>query len=266
MHKSVYKKLKEYYCYKGKGYEEWMLPMFLLPQGVFVADKGFNCCQTCVKMLNTSTQPYHVKLPKYAIANGAIIGDAPVKLKILNDVELVLVSIACIDKHIFTFYGGAHKSMCGWHNSCENDFEHIAGALQQIKSLSGSSTAVGCILHGPFTVYQLTKVKEQVMICPQKILKAMKWLKWNNHMYKGLAYPPRVKDLPEPIIINDSKLMELENTQIESQFEYTVICPSTNEINSTNGENMTQEAFKCQVIQNMDRSNTALVYAQMTQN
>ena len=55
LHKSVYKKLKEYYCYKGKGYEEWMLSMFLSTRGVFVADKGFNCCQTCVKMLNTST-------------------------------------------------------------------------------------------------------------------------------------------------------------------------------------------------------------------
>ena len=27
-----------------------------------------------------------------------------------KDVELALVSIACIDKHIFTFYGSAHKS------------------------------------------------------------------------------------------------------------------------------------------------------------
>ena len=31
LHKSVYKKLKEYYCYKGEGYEEWMFSMFLLP-------------------------------------------------------------------------------------------------------------------------------------------------------------------------------------------------------------------------------------------
>ena len=98
------------------------------------------------------------------------------------------------------------------------------------------------------------------MIHPQEILKAMKWLKWNNHLYKDL-HIPSIKDLPEPIIINDSKLMESENTQIESWFEYTVVFPSTNEINSTNGGNMTQEAFKCQVIQNMDRSNTVLVYA-----
>ena len=70
------------------------------------------------------------------------------------------------------------------------------------------------------------------MIRPPKILKAMKWLKQINHLYKDL-HIPSIKDLPEPIIIHDSKLVELENTQIESWFEYTVIFPSTNEINST---------------------------------
>ena len=145
---------------------------------VFVTSRSFCCRQRLQllpnlhEMLNTSTQSYCVKLLKYAIANGAIIGDAPVKLTSLNDVELVLVSIACINKHIFAFYGGAHKSMHGWHNLYENDFEHIAGALQQIISLGGGST-VGCILHGPFTEYQLSKVKEQAMIHPQEILKAM---------------------------------------------------------------------------------------------
>ena len=177
----------------------------------------------------------------------------------LNDVELALVSIARIDKHIFTFYGGAHKSMRGWHNLYKNDFKHIAGALQQIKSLGGGST-VGCILHGLFTENQYSKVREQATIYPQQILKAMKWLKKNNHLYKDL-HIPSTEDLPEPIIIDNSKLVESENTQIESRFEYTVVFPSTDDINSTNGRNMTQEAFKCQVIENMNRSNTILVHA-----
>ena len=98
------------------------------------------------------------------------------------------------------------------------------------------------------------------MIHPQEILKAMKWLKQNNHLYKNL-HIPSIDDLPTPIIIDDNRLMQSENTQIESQFEYTVIFPSTNVINSTNGGNMTQEAFKCQVIQSMDRTNTILVHA-----
>ena len=111
--------------------------------------------------------------------------------------------------------------------------EHIMGALQQIESFMGGST-VGCILHGPFTEYQHSKVREQATVCQKKILEAMEWLKKNNHLYKDL-HIPSIEDLPEPIIINDSKLMELENTQIESQFEYTVVFPSTNDIDSTNG-------------------------------
>ena len=149
--------------------------------------------------------------------------------------------------------------MRGWHNLYKNDFEHTAGALQQIESLRGEST-VGCILHGPFTEYQHSKVREQATLHPQQILKAMKWLKKNNHLYKDL-HIPSTEDLPEPIIINDSKLMESENMQIESWFEYTVVFPSTDDIDSTNGGNMTQEAFKCQVIENIDRSNTILVHA-----
>ena len=92
-----------------------------------------------------------VKLPKYAIANGAIIGDAPVKLTSLNDIKLALVSIARINKHIFTFYGGAHKSMRGWHNLYKNNFEHIVGALQQIESLRGGSSY--CWMHSLWPIY-----------------------------------------------------------------------------------------------------------------
>ena len=133
--------------------------------------------------------------------------------------------------------------MGSWHNLYENNFEHITGALQQIEMLGGGNT-VGCILHRLFTKYPHSKVKEQVMICPQEILKAMKWLKQYNHLYRHL-HIPRVEELPEPIIINNSKLVESENSQIESFFECMVVFPVTDEIDSTNGGNMTQEAFKC---------------------
>ena len=154
--------------------------------------------------------------------------------------------------------------MRGWHNLYENDVEHIAGALQQIETFGGGNT-IACILQGPFTAYQQTKVREQVMIRPQKILKAMEWLKQNNHLYSNL-HIPTLEELPKPIIIDDSNLVESENTQIESRFEYTVVFPATEEIDTTNGGNMTQDAFKCQVLQNMERSNTISVYSRSTQN
>jgi hypothetical protein len=82
-------------------------------------------------------------------------------------------------KHVFTYYGGAHKSMRGWHNLYENDVENMFG---------GGKT-VACILQGPFTQYQLSEVKEQTMIRPVFVLKAMRWLKRNNRVYRELRIP-----------------------------------------------------------------------------
>jgi hypothetical protein len=244
LERSVCKALKQYYSYNGKWQETWMAAIFLSPRGVFDELKGFYCCQTCCQIIGSSTQPYQVKLPKYAIANGGIIGKAPhVVLTTLNNVELSLVSMAQTDKHVFTFYGSAHKSMHGWHNLYKNDVEHtIVRVLQQVKCFGGGNT-VACILQGPFTPYQQSKVREQVMIHLQKILKAMHWLKRNNRLYKEL-HILTIEELPEPIIIDDSELVESENTFIELCFdEYTVIFLGTEDINATNGGHMSQEVF-----------------------
>jgi hypothetical protein len=142
--------------------------------------------------------------------------------------------------------------------------EHIAGVLQQVKDFGGGNT-VACILQGPFTPYQRSKVREQVMIRPQKILTAMRWLKRNNQLYKEL-HIPTVEELPEPIIIDDSELVESENTFIESCFEYTVVFPGTEDINAMNGGHMSQEVFREEVLNAMDRSNSVTIILRPTQN
>jgi hypothetical protein len=120
--------LKHQYTYMNKGAEDWMEPMFLSPRGVYEGPKGFQCCQKCCESLDGTTQPRHVKLPRFAIANGMLTGYPPTCLQELTEVELVLVSRARIDKHVFSFFGGAHKSIYGWHNLYENDVENVARA------------------------------------------------------------------------------------------------------------------------------------------
>jgi len=262
--KSLHCNLKKDYTYEREGAEPWMVSMFLSPRGVFDETSGFNCCQMCCQCLATKTKPCWVKLPKYAIATGILMGEAPRKLTELNEVELALVSMARVDKHVFTFYGGAHKSMRGWHNLYENDVEHIAGAFQQLEQF-GAGNIVACVLQGPFTSFQISKVREQALVRPRLVLMAMRWLKNNNRLYKDF-HIPKADELPKPIIINDSQHVESENTAIESQFEYTVVFPGTEEINSTNGGNMSQEEFRREVIDSMDMSNTATVILRPTQN
>jgi hypothetical protein len=70
----------------------------------------------------------------------------------------------------------------------------------------------------------------------------MSWLKRHNHLYKEV-HIPSIDELPKPIIIDESELVESENTVIESRFEYTVVFPGTEDINSTNGGNISQEVF-----------------------
>lgn len=66
--------------------------------------------------------------------NGAVFEEAPCpQLMDLNDAKLALVSL-----HVFTFYGGAHKSMHdSWHNLNENSFNGIVQTLYQVTEYGG---------------------------------------------------------------------------------------------------------------------------------
>ena len=122
--------MKTHYTYQGPGRERWMNEMYLSPWGFYRREEeGFQCCKRCVKDLNTKIRPCRLKLPRFTIANGAVFGVAPPELTDLNDAELALVSLARANKHVFAFYGGAHKSMRGWHNLYENNVEGIARTL-----------------------------------------------------------------------------------------------------------------------------------------
>jgi hypothetical protein len=115
-----------------------MKKMYLSPRGFYrEREAGFQCCKRCVKVLDTKVKPGRITLPRFSIANGAVFGEASSELTDLNDAELALVSLARTNKHVFAFYGGAHKSMRGWLNLYENDVEGIARTLNQVSEYGG---------------------------------------------------------------------------------------------------------------------------------
>ncbi|KAG7361348.1 hypothetical protein IV203_036448 [Nitzschia inconspicua] len=67
-------------------------------------------------------------LPTHSIANGLMIGKAPLELTRLNDVEKALIARARIDKHIFSFEAGSHKSTKGWHTMFYNEVNAVLEA------------------------------------------------------------------------------------------------------------------------------------------
>ena len=263
--KMLHPNIKMYYTYKGHGYSAWMKDMFLSPRGYFRSDKqGFQCCTDCVKKLNTTTKPVRVKLPRFSIANGELFGDAPIELTELNDAELALVSKARTNKHVFSFYGGAHKCMRGWHNLYENDVEGIARTLNQVTNYGGDNVIL-CVLLGPFTPLQKQFCKNNMMVRPAFVLRAMRWLKAHNHLYKDITIPSP-DDLPTPLIIDDSEDVESENTNIESRLEYNVVFPETDRVSSTNGGCMTQVQFQKEVVDAMDTTTETTVISRPTTN
>jgi hypothetical protein len=165
-------------------------------------------------VLTTNKKPCRVELPRFAIANGALFGEAPMELMVLNDCKLALVSRARTNKHVFAFFGGAHKCMQGWHNLYENDVEGIARTVNQIPNYTKNSMVM-CDLLGPFTPLKKRFVKSSVMIRPDMVLRALCWLKMNNVLYHDINLPAE-GDLPMTHIIDRSQHANSQDTNIES--------------------------------------------------
>jgi hypothetical protein len=234
--------------------------MLLSPRSVWVRNTkenpnkgtpGFRCCGDCSPSLDGKR--YQFKLPERAVANGYWVGEAPKELQQLNPLELALASMARIDKHVFTFYGGCHKSLKGWHNMYEADVEHVAGSLMQMKDF-GIGNHVACVLVGPFTSLQHVKAQAQCSVNPENVLKAMKWLIENNPKYKDCKLPAE-KDLPKPLVIDQSELVAGTNSPEEGKYEYQVVFPELDDIADTNGGNVSQSEFKQKVIEDLDAVN-----------
>jgi hypothetical protein len=115
--------------------------------------------------LDTKIKPSQVKLPRFAIANGALFGTAPIELTELNEAELALASKARTNKHVFVYYGGAHKCMRGWHNLYKNNVDGIACTLHQVQHF-GDESIILCILLGPFTPLQKRFIWNNIMVRP----------------------------------------------------------------------------------------------------
>jgi hypothetical protein len=104
--------------------------LYLSPRSYKVAiasHAGLGCCVDCKRKINglgrqkTPTP----NPPTFAISNGLMFGPVPEVLKCLNSTEVALISIARVDKHVFSFQGGAHKQMKGWHTMYANDIDSI---------------------------------------------------------------------------------------------------------------------------------------------
>jgi hypothetical protein len=190
------------------------------------------CCAECRSGLDLRAFAKG-KLPRHAIANGLTIGTAPPCLQRLNEVELALLSQARCRGHLFSYWGGCHRSIKGWHSFYEVNPSYTTTVLGRVGELTASNN-IAVVLCGPFTPAQKEKVLKKVHVNIQHVMEAFEWLKANNRLYADLPVP----SITAPIIIDNSEAASSQNSDIETKEEIKVVFPdgSINTGGCSNGE------------------------------
>jgi hypothetical protein len=177
------------------------------------------CCQECHSGL-TEKQLKQGKIPRFAIANTLTIGVAPTCLERLNEIELALLSQARFRGHLFSYWGGCHRSIKGWHSFYEVNPNHTIAVLEEVERFTNVKN-IAVVLCGPFTSKQKEKVLRKVQVNVDWILEAFTWLKTNNRLYENMPHPK----IEAPTIIDNSHNVESENSDIEIKEEIKVVFP-----------------------------------------
>ena len=243
---------------------------------------GFGCCIACRRNIKglSNQKSLPLKPPERAIANGLMIGPVPQELQCLSHVEIAMISIARVDKHVFSYEGGAHQQMKGWHSMYANDIEAVSRTVNWAAdhlsddsndSLDGNENrpvedydsddsseneqeifeannngrkrfgAICVILSGPFTHEQLSIARERTKVDFDRVKKALRWLKNNNVQYRNYDIND---DLAEPIFLEQIEQVESVNSNIEKSVEFCAVFPDSSHPDSLNGGFATRKGFK----------------------
>ena len=125
-------------------------------------------CKQCVSELRYSSEKRsHRFPPKAAIANGSVIGDPPMELSSLNDMELSLISRARIYCQSWIFFGDCHQHIKGWHTFFKNRPSDNVGNLMQLTD-AGTKGLILVVLCGPFTTTQKALTIKKLPLIPKK--------------------------------------------------------------------------------------------------
>ena len=184
------------------------LEMFVLSPFSFINNKDeILICKDCYSDLkaNKKKKKKVRRPPKESIANCYVIGDAPFEMKDLNEVELSLLSRVRLFCQSWTFFGGCHKHIKGWHTFFKNRNCDNVGNLMQL--IDSDDNVVKCVLLvvlcGPFTSTQKAMTMQRTAVNPLKVVRAWKWIIINNFNYKDEVIP-HIDSIPTPTVIHEN--------------------------------------------------------------
>lgn len=184
------------------------LKSFILSPASYINDLDqILMCKQCYSDLLQTGKKYVEKKkdiylpPVQSIANGHLIGEAPIELTCLNQVELSLVSRAQIYCQSWIFFAGCHRHIKGWNTFYKGRPSDNVGNLMQLTD-AGVENIILVVLCGPFTTTQRALTLNSTAVDPQKVITAFRWLKKNNFRYKNNIIPD-INSIPLPIIIDE---------------------------------------------------------------
>jgi hypothetical protein len=218
------------------------LPKILLSPRAYRDGENFECCQSCYSSTLPSRAKKTNKPPKYAIANGFVIGHLPTVIHIPEEDEprivdldldgdtfrdkfsdLLCTALSTQRSHgfVFAFTGGAQKSVMGSINFFEMDQNFMGSVINQYRS-TGANDHLLCVLCGRFTPAQRTIARNKAILDTKLYVDLMTWfIRVSGHpAYRDLT-PPEV--CPAPRILeddaNENNTDISQNPDVEGEYQ-----------------------------------------------
>ena len=235
------------------------------------------CCTECRSHLEKVNTGYTVDKPPNAIANNKCFGYAPHVLTRLNETELAMIAIARVNGHIINLRGGAHKGISGWHTLFDSDVGHTSKVMNYYEKCKRNKqnpstldddadyvNAIQVILTGPFTHDQKKLAKLCCLVRPRFIREALEWLKANNRLYAHIDIDATA--IVQPQILDHSTEVPSEDNNIEQQFDLTAVFVDPHPPTSNNGGHATNNAMKCNELENLINNENSTLRSKPTRN
>jgi len=179
---------------------------------------GYATCTVCNSGMQASMASKKTP-PKFAIANGFVIGSFPRVIQFINKedevvkrkieeyelTDLVKAMAAPIRPYgcVFAYSGGAQKSLRGNYQFFEMDHNRLGGVMNRLNQ-QGISEHIYCVLCGRMTPDQKQIVRTRAKVDTQLFIDVMTWfIKESGHPgYKETLIP---QNCTQPTFIEDSE-------------------------------------------------------------
>ena len=197
---------------------------------------GYATCTVCNSGMQASMASKKTP-PKFAIANGFVIGSFPQEIQFFNKegelvkrkieeyelTDLVKAMAAPIRPYgcVFAFAGGAQKSLRGNYQFFEMDQNRPGGVMNQLNQ-QGIGEHIYCVLCGRMTPDQKQLVRTRAKVDTQLFIDVITWfIQESGHPgYYKVSVP---KDCPQPLLVEDPETRnntdDPANVALEAKYE-----------------------------------------------